>query len=285
MVSIRALAAASSVLALGLSVGSVQAADVAAGRKPAVSEVNGKIEFQGGPYTIDDFGGGGEWQGGASLSVPLGDVLGVQADVAVSNTVNGNTLEGGMLHFFTRDPDAYLFGVTGGSFWTNNANAQLIGPEVELYAGQFSFQAYAGFMNANIAGANSGKLFGIGDISYYATDDLMFKLGVKDVMDFKTAHLGLEYMISDSMPVSFTLDGKIGDSNYRAVDVGLKFYFGGPDKSLIRRHREDDPPNRIFDVFNGAGNAFAPSGPQIGKCPQGETDIDPGPGINCQYAG
>ena len=258
MVSIRALAAVSSVLAMGFSIGAAQAADVAAGPRPAVAEVNGKIEFQGGPYAIDDFGGGGEWQGGASLSVPLGDVFGLQADVAVSNTVNGNTLEGGMLHFFTRDPDAYLFGVTGGSFWTSDANAQLIGPEVELYAGQFSFQGYAGFMNANIAGVNSGKFFGIGDVSYYATDDLMFKIGVKDVMDFKTAHLGLEYMISDSMPLSFTLDGKIGDSNYRAVDVGLKFYFGGPDKSLIRRHREDDPPNRIFDVFNGAGNAFVP---------------------------
>lgn len=261
MVSGRVLAAASSVVAVGLSVGVVQAADTAAGRKPTVAEVNGKIEFQGGPYAIDNFGGGAEWQGGASLSVPLIDVLGIQADVAISNTVDGNTLEGGMLHFFTRDPDAYLLGVTGGSFWANNANAQLIGPEVELYAEQFSLQAYAGLMHANIAGVGSDKLFAVGDVSYYATDDLMFKLGGKDVMDFKTAHLGLEYQISDSMPFSFTLDGRIGDDNYRAVDVGLKFYFGGPEKSLIRRHREDDPPNRILELFQSSGGAFVPPPP------------------------
>ena len=45
---------------------------------------------------------------------------------------------------------------------------------------------------------------------------------------------------------------------FAAVDAGLRFYFGGSNKSLMRRHREDDPPNRIFDVFNGAGNAFVP---------------------------
>ena len=259
MVSNRALAAgAGLVLAIYVYGGFALAADVVQGRKPAVSEINGKIEFEGGPYTIDTFGGGTEWSGGASLSVPLGDLLGLQADVALSNTVNGNTLEGGMLHFFTRNPDSYLLGVTGGAFWTNNASSQLIGPEVELYSGPISFQGYAGFMNSNVTGVNTGKLFGMADVSFYATEDFMFRVGAKDVMDFKTAHAGIEYMFSDTMPVSFTLDGRIGDGNYRAVDAGLKIYFGGSGKSLMHRHREDDPPNRIFDVFNGAGNAFVP---------------------------
>ena len=123
------------------SAGLAMAADVAPGRKPAVSEVNGKVEFEGGPYAIDPFGSGTEWSGGASLSVPLGDIFGLQGDVAASNTANGNTLYGGMLHFFTRDPDSYLFGATGGAFWTDQANAQLIGPELELYSGPISFQA------------------------------------------------------------------------------------------------------------------------------------------------
>jgi hypothetical protein len=239
------------------------AADADMGRKPAVSGVNGKIEFEGGPYSLDTFGGGMEWNGGASLSVPLSDFLGMQADIAASNTVNGNTLAGGVLHLFTRDPDSYLFGAAGGAFWTNNANAQLIGPEIELYSGPISFQAYGGLMNASVAGVGSTKFFGIADVDFYATENLMLQAGVKDVMDFKTAHLGLEYQFSDTMPLSFTLDGKIGDNNYRSVDAGLKFYFGGTSKSLQRRHREDDPPNRIFDVFSGAGTAFTPPGTTV----------------------
>ena len=170
MVSNKAMAAGAGLVLATFVYGSfAQAADAVQGRKPAVSEINGKVEFEGGPYTIDTFGGGTEWSGGASLSVPLGDFLGLQADVAASNTVNGNTLEGGMLHLFTRNPESYLLGVTGGAFWTNNASSQMIGPEVELYSGPISFQGYAGFMNSNIAGVNSGKLFGIADVSFTPT--------------------------------------------------------------------------------------------------------------------
>jgi hypothetical protein len=258
MISNRALAAAAGMLVLGFGYAGAFAADMDAGHKPAVSGLNGKLQFEGGPYAIDGFPGGMEWQGGASLSAPLGDFMGLQADIAASNTVNGDNLYGGVVHLFARNPDTYLFGAAGGSFWTTNANAQLIGPEFELYSGAFTLQGYGGLMHSTVAGVTSDKFFGIADVNYYATENLMFQLGAKDVMDFKTAHLGLEYQFDDSMPISFTLDGKIGDSNYRSVDAGIKFYFGGPGKSLQRRHREDDPPNRIFDVFSGAGNSFVP---------------------------
>ena len=243
--------------------GLAMAADPVGGQKPAVSAVNGKIEFQGGWAGMSGVSNSADFLGGATLSAPIGDRFGFQADIAASNTFN-QTMAGGALHLFTRDPDLYLLGVTGGAFWTNNASAQIIGPEVELYSGPLMLQAYGGFMNMNVAGVNSGKLFAIGDISFYPTDNFRLIVGAKDIADFKTAHAGLEYKFSETMPVSFTLDGKVGDNSFAAVDVGLRFYFGGGDKSLKRRHREDDPPNRIFDVFNGAGNAFnAPSGPAL----------------------
>jgi len=234
------------------------AADVGPSRLPAVSAINGKIEFQGGWDGMTGLANSADFLGGATLSMPVGDRFGIQADVAASN-VFGNTMGGGSLHFFTRDPDAYLLGVTGGAFWANNANAQLIGPEFELYSGPMMFQGYGGFMNMNVAGVNSGKLFAIADVSLYATDNFRLIVGAKDIADFKSAHAGLEYQFSEAMPVSLTLDGKIGDNNFAAVDAGIRIYFGGENKSLKRRHREDDPPNRIFDVFNGAGNAFVPA--------------------------
>lgn len=271
--SYKALAAGAGFFAVSaFNVVSIEAADLTSGPLPAVSGVNGKIEFQGGPYAIDGFNNGFEWNGGASLSLPLGDRFGLQADIAASNNITGGTLKGGALHLFTRDPSTYLLGVTGGAFWTDAANAQMIGPEVELYSGPFMLQAYGGYMNANIAGVNSGKFFGILDGTFYATENLGLTVGFKDIADFKTGHAGLEWQFADTSPISLTLDGKIGDSNYRAVDLGLKFYFGASDKSLQRRHREDDPPNRIFDVFNGSGGAFAPptAGTPPGECPVGQ---------------
>ena len=45
------------------------------------------------------------------------------------------------------------------------------------------------------------------------------------------------------------LDGRLGEDGYTSVMAGVSLYFGGEDKSLIRRHREDDPPIYGVDIF------------------------------------
>jgi len=276
MKNLRAAAIAGAAIAGLFLSSSAFSADVSS-YLPAVSGINGKIEFQGGPYTSDTFGGGMEWRGGATLSIPLEDRFGIQADIAAANTLNAGTAEGGALHLFTRDPNSYLLGLTGAAYWTGIGNGQLIGPEVELYSGPVTFHAFAGYMNSSIAGVNTGTFFGIGNISYYANPNLALTVGAKDINNFKTAHAGLEWQFSDTAPVAFTLDGKIGDDNYRAVDAGIRIYFGAGGKSLQRRHREDDPSNAAADVFNGAGSAFGDTGNTPTNCiPQ--TNVGPNAG-------
>jgi len=42
----------------------------------------------------------------------------------------------------------------------------------------------------------------------------------------------------------------VGDNEFATVYGGIRFYFGGPEKSLIRRHREDDPPgDALFNMM------------------------------------
>jgi hypothetical protein len=199
------------------------------------------------------------FRGGASLSVPVGDMFGIQADVAAANVFN-DTLYGGTLHAFTRDPHSYLFGVAGGAGWSSASNFQYIGPEAELYLDNVTFQAYGGYLNLNNTGVNTSNFFGFGDVSFYATPDLALKVGASSVAGFKSGHVGLEWQISDTTPVSFTLDGRLGDNGFASATAGLKLYFGGAQKSLIRRHREDDPPNRSLDIFNSSGNALGAPG-------------------------
>ena len=52
------------------------------------------------------------------------------------------------------------------------------------------------------------------------------------------------------IPASLTLEGRLGEDGYSSVLAGFSLYFGGEDKSLIRRHREDDPRLQFFNVFN-----------------------------------
>jgi hypothetical protein len=61
--------------------------------------------------------------------------------------------------------------------------------------------------------------------------------------------------------VSFYFNGDVAERSTYAVTAGIRIYFG-PDKPLIRRHREDDPgwaPVFFDPVFTGS-IAPAPGG-------------------------
>jgi hypothetical protein len=53
---------------------------------------------------------------------------------------------------------------------------------------------------------------------------------------------------------SLFAEGRVVESGGSSVWGGLKIYFGQRDKSLIRRHREDDPPTTTQDNLQGIGN-------------------------------
>ena len=269
------------VLASLFSLTAARASD-GSGALPAISGWNGKLQFEGGPDTIMGFSNpeSFEWRAGGSLSIPLDTRFGLQADIAASNSITGSEYGGGIVHFFTRDPNSYLFGVTGGAFFTDHGSGEVIGPEIEYYNGPIYVSAYGGYMNLNVTAIPSSQLFGIADVTYFAHENLGLNLGIKDIAGFKTAHAGIEYQFSDMSPMAVTLDGKIGDADYKAVNLGIKLYLGSAPKSLQRRHREDDPPNRIFDIFSGAGSAFSSPGMAPG-CGPNEIDVDQGPGVHC----
>ncbi|MBX9827399.1 MAG: hypothetical protein K2Y27_20700 [Xanthobacteraceae bacterium] len=70
-----------------------------------------------------------------------------------------------------------------------------------------------------------------------------------------------------------------GDSS---VWAGLRMYVGQKSKSLIRRHREDDPVNVLGDEASTFGNSSSSSPATTGGgggCPPG---FGPGPGGGCQ---
>jgi hypothetical protein len=248
-----------SVLAIGFA---AKAADLSgptpiptpvSGAMPAVSALNGKWELDVGSYS----GSGTVFRGSGSLSAPIGDRFGIQGDFTLGST-GGFVSGGGALHVFTRDPSRYLLGVTGGVVSTNGGSLWAVGPEAELYAGRFSFEAWGGYAAANLSApaSNSTGGFFIGDLAYYPTDDWRLSIGLSSVLGDSKLRLGTEYQLHNTgMPLSLTADARLGGSG-SVVTVGIKGYFGGnnPGKSLIDRHRQDDPHNKAVDLFNAASS-------------------------------
>jgi hypothetical protein len=234
---------------------------------PAVSGPNGKVEIGAGWADLDDIGDDEVFRGAAAFSFPVGDMFGIQADVYAVDALDETTV-GGAIHAFTRDPNSYLLGVYGGYADAGSANAWYVGPEAELYLDNISIEAIAGYVDVSGSGSSSdGNFYALADLAFYATDNFRLSIGASSVAGFETGRAGLEWFMGDTgLPVSLKLDGRIGEDGFTSVMAGVSLYFGGEDKSLIRRHREDDPPIYGLDIFGALLGATCAIDPETLVC-------------------
>ena len=227
------------------------AADVGLTDLPAVSAVNGKVDLQGGWADGDSVSSEELLFGGAALSIPLGDAWGLQADVAALRVFD-ETSVGGTLHLFTRDPNSHLLGAIGGYVDTSNGHMVWGGAEGEAYMGNITLRGIAGLSDVSVSGpvGDGTDFLGIAEMAFYANDNLKLWVEGSTVTNFEAVGAGVEWLLQDQLgvPVSLKLSGGIGENGYTAATAGIAFYFGGNEegKSLIRRHREDDPEIEAF---------------------------------------
>jgi hypothetical protein len=269
----RAAFLLSSTIVAGVYGNSALAADIETMNPlPAVSAPNGKIEVGGGWADIDDLGDDEVFRGGAAFSFPVGDMFGIQADLTALDAY-GETAIGGAAHFFTRDPNSYLLGVYGGYVDAGPADIWYVGPEAELYLDSISIEAVGGVMDISNGGGT--EFYAMGTVALYAAENLRLSVGASTVAGFESASAGLEWFMGDTgLPLSLTVDGQLGEDGYTSVMAGLSLYFGGEDKSLIRRHREDDPRLHFFNIFSagllGGGGGVLNSEPECSDVPESQ---------------
>jgi len=222
---------------------------------PAVSGINGKLEIDFGGITDPE---SATFRAAGSLSVPIGERFGVQGDVSIGN-IDDTWAFGGALHAFTRDPSSYLLGVTAGVVVADGVRLAAVGPEAELYLDRISLEGWAGWAALDyddVLMPDESGIFAIGDIAWYPTDDWRLSLGGASILGRESLKLATEYQFSGlGFPLSGIGEVRAYDTGAWSAKVGIKGYFGGePDKSLIDRHRQDDPPNRALDLFSAAGD-------------------------------
>ena len=235
---------------------------------PAVSGINFKIDGFGGYSETENVDGAVGGVSG-SLTVPLGERFGAQLD-GMAASVDGDFVGGVAGHLFWRDPSTGLLGAYG-SYVTRDGSgidAWRVGAEGELYFGQLSLEALAGYEDVDSPGGfvDDSNVFAVADAAYYVTDDFRVGVGYRRLLDVNIGAVGFEYQLPTDFVsgASVFAEGRIGSDDYAGIWGGLRFAFGGEDKSLIRRHREDDPRNRLpddlFDIQPCAdGEVFDPS--------------------------
>jgi hypothetical protein len=196
----------------------------------AVSAPNMTLGGFGGTWAGQGFGSAeGRW------TAPIGAMTGAQVD-AFAGVAGGQTFSQVAGHLFWRDPGTGLFGVYGA--WTTQFGASTfrIGPEVELYSGNFTFSGVAGVKTGN--GVSNG--FAQAKLNMYLTPDTKVYVGA-GYEDGGFISGGFEHQFASS---GFSAFGEVrGMQGTTSAWLGLRYYFGaGLPKTLQAREREDVAP-------------------------------------------
>jgi hypothetical protein len=251
----------------------------------AVDGLNGKASGYGGTFNDKTLYGG---QG--SFSLPLGCEFGFQLD-ATAGSFDSNSIFAVDGHAFWRNPGIGLLGVYGSfSRWNEfgGVTANHVGPEAEWYLGRWTIQGVAGAEFGNTASGQVGPNIITYDIStrffdqinfaYYLNDNLKVFVGHRYLGGKNALAVGGEWGVplgGGAMGALFA-EGRFGEDNTSGVWGGIRFYFGQKDKSLIRRHREDDP--NVWSTGNVPNPGTTTPAPQKVCCPN-ITSIELEPGM------
>jgi hypothetical protein len=217
--------------------------------KPAVSTINGKLGLFGGTLSDEEIGGIS-----GALAIPLGHRFGLQFD-GMFGSVDDDPFYGVGAHLFWRDPSRGLIGayasyvswdasttvaatdLEGGVRDIDGADVGKVGLEAEAYLGRISLEGLAAYQFGTEHGF-AGKA----TLAYYPVDDLRLDISVRHLEgQGVSAGASAEWALPAHSGLSLLADASVNDdSDWRAL-AGVIFHFGAGEKSLIRRHREDDP--------------------------------------------
>jgi hypothetical protein len=226
---------------------------------PAVDGINGKIAGYGG----GENGSKGFYGTVGSLSIPLAQQWGLQLDGDLGSN-SGIGYHAGAAHLFWRDPSIGLLGAYISYLHDNgtenavlghiSANTARFAAEGEYYLNRWTLKGLAGVetvsINSNVVPLSvPNRFFAHASIGYYVTDN--FKLSAGHAYTFGTHFLTLKaehgFALGGGRMASLFAHGWVGEGGNNGALAGLRIYFGQRDKSLMDRHRQDDPEDTFDD--------------------------------------
>jgi hypothetical protein len=224
---------------------------------PAVSAPNAKLSIEGGLGGAQGIPTLGQGFVSGSFTFPIAQQWGVQLD-ATGGSVAKQFTGGAGGHIFWREPKTALIGLTGGIANVAGATFGRFGAETDIYVNNaLTLSAAGGYQTgatSTRAIVNKGFYGNVG-ATLYPDPNLAISLGVSRTPNVFGAYASAEYQPEGWKGVSLFVNGTVAEHRQFAVRGGLVLYFG-KDKSLIRRHREDDPVN----LLNGPGGGVTWAG-------------------------
>jgi hypothetical protein len=251
---------------------------------PAVDGINAKIEGIGGSLANH-----GIYGSKGAISIPLGGSWGAQID-GTAGSFDQRFFGSIAGHLFWRNPQQGLLGIYANYTHLDEfggAHVTQFAGEGEYYWNRWTLQGIAGVEFGNKASQTTTTTstvppvpigFGITtpgvattntftegydvktrffdqvNLKYYLTDNWDAYVGHRYLGGKNALALGSEYALplGRGVMASAFVEGNVGEHDFHGVWGGLRFYFGASDKTLIARHRQDDPNiwDSLFSIIN-----------------------------------
>lgn len=251
-------------------------------------------------FNLEIFGGGdengGTFGGAPSLTIPLGDKLGLQVDGVAGFTADEAGFAGGAAQLFYRDPQQGLIGIAAGGYYVESVKQYAVAAIAEYYLDNITLEGLLGYQTGDVMDSVYGRV----GMSIYANPNLRLGGGVSYSEETKLGgDVQIEALLTDVPGLALYATG-IFDEYGAAGYGGVRFYFnsgtnllstdrtkqaGSP--TLIDMHRNLGRPN--FLTSGGAGFGLRQIS-LVGAAKNGGDgfgDIDPPPppppppGANC----
>jgi hypothetical protein len=187
--------------------------------------------------------GGDIWTGGgAKLSLPVGDLFGLQIEGGIG--LDDYYGIGG--HLFWRDPGVGLLGGVASYETLDQVDMLRLGLEAEKYIGDITL---AGKLEYQAGDIKDGVLASA-DVSYYVTPDVALRGGAEYNPENSAAHAGAEWRpaFTQAPGLSVFADSRFDEDGFDNVMIGMKLHFGTKGATMIDRDRRADPSDLLFNV-------------------------------------
>ena len=262
---------------------------------PAVDGFNVKADAFGGSAAHQSFAGVR-----GSFSAPLASSYGIQVDVQ-GGSVGGSGYVSVSPHLFWRDPSFALIGLYANYTHLDRFGGAELGQvagEGALYMGRWTLEGVAGVEFGNSVSSSTSattvvapgpfppgvpgltntstfvegvdiktRFFDQINLKYYLTDNWDAYVGHRYLGGKNAFALGTEYAmpVAHRLMASAFVEGRLGSGEFQGVWGGLRVYFGQKDKTLIQRHRQDDPGawDTLFSILNSYTSSSGSSSQQF----------------------
>lgn len=223
---------------------------------PAVDGLSGKLRLSGATADGDNSAG---VEG--AITFPLAHRFGMQLDLGagrLETPYDGYTAyQGAGAHVFWRDPSKGMIGIETSYAHLNaydGVHTYSAGVEAERYWDRFTLAGVMGVTGGSDTTVSHSQdrfrydiktEFVAGSrLTWYPYDNVALSASGAVAGDEVGAGLGAEFALasSHSYQPSLFVRAVMSEGGDVYALAGVNIYFGQRSKSLIRRHREDDPP-------------------------------------------